>query len=59
MIVSRLFIAQKEKMWFTGQIGEAVGQVQTTGKVLVVFGKGKFINLLLISKLIYLLINLN
>jgi len=33
-------IAQKEKMWFTGQIGEAVGQVQTTGKVLVVFGKG-------------------
>jgi len=27
-------------MWFTGQIGEAVAQVQSTGKVLVVFGKG-------------------
>ena len=30
-------------MWFTGQIGEAVAQVQSTGKVLVVFGKGTFI----------------
>jgi hypothetical protein len=27
-------------MWFTGQIGEAVAQIQSTGKVLVVFGKG-------------------
>ena len=31
-------------MWFTGQIGEAVAQVQSTGKVLVVFGKGTFID---------------
>ena len=34
---------RKRKMWFTGQIGEAVAQVQSTGKVLVVFGKGTFI----------------
>ena len=34
---------KKRKMWFTGQIGEAVAQVQSTGKVLVVFGKGRFI----------------
>merc|ERR1711931_302757 len=33
-------LPKKRKMWFTGQTGEAVAQVQTTGKVLVVFGKG-------------------